>query len=616
LTFAAAQRHGLKIKATLTANSGPWHTGAPSVLHSPTGFLSAAHTAAAEEYVTRCVSRYKDHPALGQWVIWSEPVGGAERTPETLALWRAWLREQYRGDLAALNRRWRTGFASFDKVLFAEEIPHPRHQRVPWRSYRPVLDDCRFRAHWLAVEIARVKEWVRRLDSDTDLCINPVQSMGNGAVHGTDLAELGKIAGTLGASYHPAWLFTFAGRSRYPALMATGVELQRALAQQAEVTEVQCGNTLNSSIRPCAVTPDELARFWLAGLFAGAASVTGWLLNTRTRDFEAGDWGLLDNEDAPSPRSEVVRQVHDTVARILARAGQWRPVTPSARVIYSWTAQAVEAADQAWPELPGRMSGDGMTGALLLNTLLLELGVPAALRRMEDLPADGGGLAVVSHLGAWERGMGARLLEFASRGGTLLVDAASGRKDGDAALHRPWPEGFAAAGLRAADLETDPDGHALTLNGVNAGHWLLARMSPKLSAEWQPWEELRFTDGKAAVWERSFDRGKITLANGLLGASLAHGAAEPATRWILQRLSRSAGLAAPVRAADQEALTLTCECTRGQLTVILAQPGILTLTAPAGRYEDFWNEREIMVPASGVAKVEAADGVAILWRID
>ena len=24
-------------------------------------------------YITKCVSRYKDHPALGQWILWNDP---------------------------------------------------------------------------------------------------------------------------------------------------------------------------------------------------------------------------------------------------------------------------------------------------------------------------------------------------------------------------------------------------------------------------------------------------------------------------------------------------------------------------------------------------------------
>lgn len=49
--FAAAQHHGLGIKATLMANSGPWHAGTPGVLHAFTGFMDQNHRDAASRYI-------------------------------------------------------------------------------------------------------------------------------------------------------------------------------------------------------------------------------------------------------------------------------------------------------------------------------------------------------------------------------------------------------------------------------------------------------------------------------------------------------------------------------------------------------------------------------------
>ena len=86
--------------------------------------------------------------------------------------------------------------------------------------------------------------------------------------------------------------------------------------RRVEVTEVQCGNTLSSSTRPSDVEPAELARFCLSGIFAGAESVTGWLLNQRTYDCEAGDWGLLDNNDRQTGRSRMMKKVRDVMETV------------------------------------------------------------------------------------------------------------------------------------------------------------------------------------------------------------------------------------------------------------------------------------------------------------
>ncbi|MGI8859578.1 MAG: beta-galactosidase, partial [Rubrobacteraceae bacterium] len=120
--FDAAAKHGIRIKATLTANSGPWQVGTPSALHSHTGFLSPAQREPMRRYVLACVGRYAEHHALGQWILWNEPFGGHERTGETLDHWRHWLRGHYHDSIDLLNDRWRTGYRDFGEIPFPEHV--------------------------------------------------------------------------------------------------------------------------------------------------------------------------------------------------------------------------------------------------------------------------------------------------------------------------------------------------------------------------------------------------------------------------------------------------------------------------------------------------------------
>ena len=271
--FDAAARHGIRIKATLTANSGPWHIGTPALLHSHTGFLSPAQRAPMRRYIRACVERYAGHPALGQWILWNEPNGGGDRTSKSLDHWRAWLRAHYAGDIARLNQRWRTGFDDFAAVPFPEDIPTP-----------PTVAPRSGSATARGSPIGRVarpgstrsspgsRRWSARSNPTTPCCVNPTEVLANQAAGGTDLARMGTIVETVGASYHPAWHFTFADRADFPALMVAGVRLEATYPTIArvEVTEVQAGNTQNSSHRPSGVTPGELTRFYLAGIVAGA----------------------------------------------------------------------------------------------------------------------------------------------------------------------------------------------------------------------------------------------------------------------------------------------------------------------------------------------------------
>jgi beta-glucosidase/6-phospho-beta-glucosidase/beta-galactosidase len=109
--FDAAANTGVKVKATLTANSGPWWLGTPSVLHSHTPLLRDDWIRLVTAYVEKCVRRYAGHPALGQWVIWNEPYYSLapprERAVRPERVRRAWaaLLEETCGSVAKLNRR-------------------------------------------------------------------------------------------------------------------------------------------------------------------------------------------------------------------------------------------------------------------------------------------------------------------------------------------------------------------------------------------------------------------------------------------------------------------------------------------------------------------------------
>jgi hypothetical protein len=627
--FASAARHGLQIKATLTANSGPWHIGTPSMLHSHTGFLDASQRAPMQRYVTACVRRYAHHPALGQWILWNEPNGGGDRTAETLARWRTWLAGYYEHDISRLNRRWRTGYAEFSEAPFPEDLPHPAHHNQFWNSYGPWLADWQHRASWLVAELAWLKELVRALDSTTPCCVNPTEVLSNQAQGGTDLGAMARIVEVLGASYHPAWHFTFADRRLFPALMSAGVTLEASIptVQRVEVTEVQSGNTLNSSSRPSGLSPGELARFYLSGLAAGAESVTGWCLNVRSQDFEAGDWGLLDNMDGHSERSHMLRRIHDCLDSACVQTGAWLAGAPRAWVGYSPGAQALEWVEAQGVPVPGRLAADGAHGAALLACELMQAGVPTALARLADLPAHArqpGDVIVLSHVVAWEESDAERLLRFAESGGVLVVDATSGRKTTDAVLHRPWPGGLGERiGLYVTDLSSRPEGYQLTVHGLPAGRALLTRTVLALApdAGWEAWPEVRFAyDGEPCVLERAWGEGRIVFVRALMGPSLVHAPdSAAAVRYVLAQAARCAFH--PLRPAPGQpaAFVVPVQVEHGQLTAVFAPDALdrqgqaLRILAPAGDYLDLWTGHAVRRDAHQELALPATEGIALLW---
>jgi hypothetical protein len=639
-TFDAAARHGIRIKATLTANSGPWHVGTPGTLHSHTLTLNSGQRPAMRRYVERSVRRYATHPALGQWVLWNEPgnpIGPLEsphpgRSAEQREAWGWFLKQRYAGDVERLNSRWLTGYQAFSDAGFPEEIPHSSQAGSDWQTFGPWLDEWRFRAAQLADEMRYIATIVREVDPITPLCVNPSTLTANHAAGGLDLPSLAEVVDVLGASFHPAWTFTFAPPKYDAALIAAGTAMLRSAsgADSVEVTEIQTGNTYLTSRRPSDVPAAQIAAFHLAPLLTGASSVTGWCLNTRRHDNEAGDWALLDDFDQPSSRSAALRSVYEAILRLREAIGPWRPAPPRALVLTSPHAQAVDLVqarvmDHEDRGLPGRAPDDAVQGALLLTTLLLEAGVPTAPCPVERLRrADwAAGLIVASHLGAWQEGFAEWLLAAVDRGSTLILDATSGRKDLDATMHRPWPGGLTdRLGFRARGLTSHPDGHPVSLHGLDAGAFPLVRLDPELSpGVWRPWPELRHArDGAPCVWEREFGQGRVVLVGGPLGPALVHDQRAFALgRHLLARVA--APLSGPVRALSLDAVTLEVRGDHGRTAAGIIAPALderqgrpLRVRLPRTDHVDLWTRETVHPGPDGEATMLAIDGIALLVK--
>jgi hypothetical protein len=636
--FAAAERHRIGIKATLTANSGPWHVGTPSALHSHTLILDPSQRLAVERYVERCAQRYARHPALQQWVIWNEPfnpsLGPGEvpsRTADERRAWAALLEQRYGGDIQALNRRWRTGYVEFTEAGFPEEIPHPLHKTIAWLSYGPLLDEYHHRSEWLRSQLAWIADLVRRHDGRTATCINPPSVFRNHAAAGYDFPALATVVDVIGASFHPPWNFGFARPSRHAAVMASATSFLKSIpgAERVEVTETQLGNVYYASPNPTNVTPGEVASYYLAPIFAGAESVTGWSLNTRRQDFEAGDWGLLDDDDQPSDRSRAIARVRKCLLDLEGSIGPWEPVAPRALVLCSADSQAVQMLDarvsSPWEAavVAGRREDDGVQGTFLLAATLLAAGIPTAPCVLEAISApvpSPDGLIVVSHLAAYSEEDGRRLLALVDHGSTLLVDGTSGHKTPDASLHRPWPGVLATElGFRSRGLITDRDGYRVHLHGASVGRLALALSDLEFSdSAWSPWTDVRVGDRAAPlIWERSFGLGKVLVVAGSLGPSLV---VDPQLKSLIRYIVARAtpDLVEQARPLDADAFGLRVVGPKGVALGVfgpdradrLGQP--LAVKLAPGRYRDIWNEGDLEVTSIGESVIDTPDGLAVL----
>lgn len=73
-----------------------------------------------KKYISAVVTPIKDHPALHSICISNEPINVEEPCEYAELGWHSWLEKRH-GDIATLNARWQTNYASFDDV----KLPNP-----------------------------------------------------------------------------------------------------------------------------------------------------------------------------------------------------------------------------------------------------------------------------------------------------------------------------------------------------------------------------------------------------------------------------------------------------------------------------------------------------------
>jgi Beta-galactosidase len=636
--FDAAAEHAIGIKATLTANSGPWHVGTPNVLHSNTLTLDSRQRPAMRRYIERCVRRYRSHDALVQWILWNEPYNGVVppghrnpfRSDEQRTLWAQLLKERY-DDIERLNRRWRSGYGSFEEVPFPEDGPHPAHRGSVWESYGPWLEEWRLRVRSLRRELEWVAEVVRAHDPRTPLCFNPPGCLDNAGVTAFGFTELARLPDVLGASFHASWHLAFADRDIHlPVLVAGTTLLARSPGvRRVEVTELQLGNTYYGGRMPFGVDQTDLCASYLAPLLVGAESVTGWCLNTRQQDFEAGDWGLLDDADRLGYRTDAIRRVGELLAALDARTGGWAPSAPQAVVLVSETSQAIQMVTGfPVPSHPGRGLHDASHGSAMIAAELLRLGVPTAMAPASGLPSWHGPdplLLVVSHMTAWTSEFAQELLGRVADGATLLLDATSGHKDHDARLHRPWPGGLTGRlGFRCTGLRVRADGHPVDSHHRPCGRIpLVIGEYAFTDPSWWAHEPFRLPEQGAIplVWERSYGRGRILLVAGPVGPALLY---DDRFRSLVRELLilAAADIARPVKPLSPNTTLLAVRGRRQDAIGVFAPPItarggpplflVGSTRGPTWDYTDLWSNTARRTGEGNELELPAPDGIAVL----
>jgi beta-galactosidase len=146
----------------------------------------------AEEFLTRLVERYRDHPGLGGYDIWNECNTGPCFCDGTIAAYQAWLREKY-DTIEALREAWmRPGIGDWTDATPPLGL-QPYNDSLDWLKFS--LDNAYAKMKWRA-------DLISELDPD-----HPITAHGlalTHRLHGSQAADDWRAA-SLVESYGLTW---------------------------------------------------------------------------------------------------------------------------------------------------------------------------------------------------------------------------------------------------------------------------------------------------------------------------------------------------------------------------------------------------------------------------
>ena len=429
--FASAQRHGVKIVATLMPNQAPTYVGPAGYYKVQDG--AAAHTeqelAAQAQYIKAVVTHFGAHPALDTWMLMNEPGQLPSPDPLALAKFGPWLKAKYNNDLKALNTSWLTGYTSFDSVQSSPSWAGGGWTwpgaYVDWNVFW--RDHLTWYMRWIATEI-------RKYDSKSDLHINPHALLDIQEKY--DLPQWSDFLTSLGCSVHPVWHFDALKRNQYGNGVSFVSDYIRGSAKGKPfwVTELQGGINLYTGTNALTPTPAEIERWLWSGIGAGAQRTIFWCLNPRLKGTEAGEWAMVDYQYRPTARLLAASKVAKSLK---ANPTLWtaaQPVLPQIYVVQSQETMVLQGRAKV-------NQGDNLVrtqrahkNAVLGTYLGLQrLGVaPQVLNvsQMDWLAKDRQAkLAILPHATALTNSQLEQMLGFVTNGGTLILTGLTGLYD-------------------------------------------------------------------------------------------------------------------------------------------------------------------------------------------
>jgi beta-galactosidase len=446
--YDAAAKNGIKIAATLCAEDPPGWMHKTTFYHQRANLDDPDVRSHAEVYIQKVVSRYKDHPGQGAWLLMNEPTKYHSDSATFKAFGR-WTQKKY-GTVDELNRHWFRPVHSFDDITI-----EPDQFDSYWRDEEEYLDWKEFNVDNLISTLEWIREKVEATDPNHPTHFNVTEPTGD--ANGQDVWKEKKIPDILGVSMHAAWAFpSTTPETDFGEHYANRLDLigSASLADPSKpywVTELESGPTIYTGLFPLNVTPQDLTRWMWDSYGAGSNAVIFWLWQPRDIGTEAGEWGLVSLDGRPSVRLPAVKAVANVLKNNPVLASQ-HPQVPRVAILFDREAAVINNVDGALQKRQDDVT-EALSGCYLA---LLRAHIPARFVDIDQLKR--GGLsqypvlyAPVSY--ALDDAGVAALKDYVKAGGTLWADGLTAWKNERGRIRPSIPGSLTDAfGVEATDI--------------------------------------------------------------------------------------------------------------------------------------------------------------------
>ena len=428
--FEAAKKHGVEIEASLFC------THAPVFYGDQYWYRTQRHTLLwskeiqqnSAKFIEACVTRYRNHPALGTWWILNEARGFTATSPLAVEFTQDWLRKKY-STIEHLNRAWSTDFKSFEEVKYEERWISDRAFMWVGANY----DWCDIQRDFLTYNFRWIGDEIRKHDTLHPVTTNPADFFFSADKY--DLAEHRKILDIFGASMHAAWQLCAMNRNQYAYAVSGICEILRAHSRNNHfwVSEMQGGNNIFSGKTPICPDRNDLAQWVWSSIGTGARKVIYWSTNYRRQSGEAGEWGVFGYKGEDTDRSLVTKEMNEVLEKHGDFFAESSPELSNITLILSPETQRMlrhirssKVGIREWDIMAQTRT------TFMWFEALLEQGCQPQMRYMSDYEWEKrgkGDVVVIANAAAMPSDIIPRIEKFVERGGKVIIEGLTGFYD-------------------------------------------------------------------------------------------------------------------------------------------------------------------------------------------